>query len=171
MVTKAAWQPGELLWLVLGFLACCLWSAGTRAAESNEAVILLSREASAAERLAAREVRRYAYLRTGRLFPIVAETNPLPQKAEVLLVARKDRDLFEGIGNPEITAAVAFLRPQTYLLKTITGAGLRQAHPGEAAAAHRTLLLAGADDAGTLYAAYRFAEVLGVLFAWRRDPG
>ena len=43
------------------------------AAQSKPTVIVSPREASWMETLAAREVRRYIYLRTGRLLPMVTE--------------------------------------------------------------------------------------------------
>ncbi len=43
-----------------------------------------------AERLAAREIRRYVYVRTGTLLPIVDDLGKAPQ-GDVILVACKDR--------------------------------------------------------------------------------
>jgi len=42
------------------------------------AVIVQSDSATQAERLAAKEIRRYLYLRTGKLFPIVQTNSKLP---------------------------------------------------------------------------------------------
>ncbi len=53
------------------------------------AVIVVSETASWLERLAALEVRRYLYLRTGQLLPI---QHGLPNgNADVILLARSDR--------------------------------------------------------------------------------
>lgn len=105
--------------------------------------ILSPAGATAAEQLAAREVRRYFYLRTGRLLPVAnAERYP---GGEAIVVARADRPL----------ARAANARPGSgeYRLKTVKPA----------------LYLLGGDDTGTLYAAYSFAAKLGVRFYLHGD--
>jgi hypothetical protein len=91
---------------------------------------------SAMETLAAREVRRYFYLRTGQLAAIANSDGPVSGDA---IVVRKDAS--RGLG------------PEEYILET----------KGRAA------YLLGGGDAGTLYAAYRFAERLGVRFYLHGD--
>lgn len=110
-------------------------------------------EPSALESLAAREVRRYVYLRTGELLPI--RSVAVVAGAPSILAARKDRPEIKALaGDPALLAAVAALKPQEYLLKSI-GPNL--------------LLIAGGDDAGVLYGAYAFAEKLGVRFYLHGD--
>jgi hypothetical protein len=95
--------------------------------------------ASALETLAAREVRRYFYLRTGSLLPIVtADTAP---EGAAIIVARRDRPIV-----PAAHGTVA--GEEQYRLRTSQG----------------RLFLVGGGDIGTLYGAYRFAERLGVRF-------
>ncbi len=61
-----------------------------------------------------------------------------------------------------LAAALEDLAPQSYCLKTLA--------PGQPPGAGRArLLVVGGDDAGTLYAAYRFAERLGVRFYLHGD--
>ncbi len=99
------------------------------------------------ESLAAHEVRRYVYLRTGELLPIHA---PSGQPAEAgIFVGRKDQPEFQGLAGD-----AAALKPQEYLLKK-TGAN--------------SLLIVGGDGAGVLYGAYAFAEKLGVRFYLQGD--
>ncbi len=86
---------------------------------------------SAIETLAAREVRRYFYLRTGQLLTIANSEKPVTGD---VIVVRKD--------------PTRGLAPDEYVLQT-NG---------------RTAYLLGGGDTGTLYAAYRFAEHLGVRF-------
>lgn len=117
---------------------------------------------SVAEKLAAKELRRYIYLRTGELLPMVvssgAQPEPKPAAGPLIVVGQKDR--------PEITslpcdaackARIAALRPQEYLLKTLR------------LAERPVLLVAGGDPIGTLYGAYAVAEKLGVRFYLHGD--
>ncbi len=117
------------------------------------------------EQLAAREVRRYLYLRTGRVAAIVSEDDALRGKGEAILVARKGRAVLEGLGaEGPVAAAIQGLAPQGYYLKTLPRGLSRGAGAGRA-----LLLVVGGDDAGTLYGAYRFAERLGARFYLHGD--
>ena len=114
------------------------------------------------EALAAREVRRYVYVRTGRLLPMMTETKGALPGGDLILVGRRDREVVRNAAGSGLATALDALAPQSYRMKTI-------ASPGASAAGARVLLLTGADDAGTLYAAYRFAEGLGVRFYLHGD--
>ncbi|MCY2950690.1 MAG: malectin domain-containing carbohydrate-binding protein [Planctomycetota bacterium] len=114
--------------------------------------IVCAPDASPSETLAAREVRRYLYLRTGQLLPITNQ----PGAGDQIIVARKDRQLANHL---QLRQTVATLQPQQYVIKTIDAiSAARDATP------HRTVYLVGGDDTGTLYAAYRFAEHIGIAF-------
>jgi len=117
---------------------------------------------SFAERLAVKELRRYFYLRTGALLPVVetggAKPEAMPEDGPMIMVGQKDR--------PEVTALpcdaackarIAALHPQEYLLKTIQQAD------------RSILLVVGGDPIGTLYGAYAVAEKLGVRFYLHGD--
>ena len=91
---------------------------------------------SALETLAAREVRRYFYLRTGQLLAIANSDEAVSGDA---IFVRKD--------------PTRSLAPDEYVLET----------------KGRTAYLLGGGDTGTLYAAYRFAERLGVRFYLHGD--
>jgi hypothetical protein len=133
------------------------------AAPANQ-TILSPEGASYSERLAAREVRRYVYLRTGQLLPIVSQASAA-QDADAIVVGRKDRALVREAGG----SSVEGLAGQGYYLKTISRP-VASVQPGlTAGAGHRLLLITGGDDVGTLYAAYRFAEALGVRFYLHGD--
>ena len=140
------------------------------AAHAKEAVILSPRDASPLERLAAREVRRYIYLRTQRLLPIISDPGAV-QRADAILVARKDRALIRdaAAGASDVAASLESLAGQNYWLKSISRSPAPS--PGRKAprATHQLLLLTGGDDLATLYAAYRFAESLGVRFHLHGD--
>ncbi len=113
-------------------------------------VIQTAPNASPVEKLAAQEVQRYIYLRTGSLPTIGA---PLKTSSRIV-VARKDRAV---IDSSSIRTAARSLRAQQYLLKTTSSGG------------RKTWWVVGGDDTGTLYAAYRFAQQLGVRFYLNGD--
>lgn len=112
----------------------------------NTTMIVSPGDASPLEDLAAREVRRCIYQRTGVFLNIVKNA----VGDEAVIVVRLDHV-------PEImgTARPSFpeLKEQEFCLKTARGAnGRRQAW------------VVGGSDTATLYAAYRFAEHLGIRF-------
>jgi len=153
--------------IVMSFAVCVLllvngllMSPGSiRAAEPNaKATVVCSQETSPMETLAAREIRRYFFQRTGELLPLVTGKPPLQFSQNAIVVGRKDRDHVGAVLQDEnLRAAVASLQAQQYILKTIPLDG------------RRVLLVAGGDEVGTLYGAYRLAECLGVRFYLHGD--
>ncbi len=133
-------------------IACTLIGTG-----APERVICCARNATYAEALAAREVRRYVYLRTGWLLPVV-EGDPLPGARGAIVVGRKDRAVVLAAAEAQGSRSdVASLASEEYLLRTAK------------LPACDVVLLAGGDGSSTLYAAYRFAEHLGVRFYLHGD--
>jgi len=128
-------------------------------AVADDVTIVSPSDATTAERLAAKEIRRYLYLRTGKLLPIVQSKNKLPSKTSLIIVGQKDHPAIKTLinKNAKPASAVDSLEAQQYLLKTIT--------LGD----HQAVLITGGDSIGTLYAAYRFAEHLGVRFYMHGD--
>ena len=152
--STAAWLAAVI---GLTCLAGCTLAAAAPAAERPQAPpcrIVSPAGATYAEALAAREVRRYVYLRTGRLLPIVESAKAAPGGSDLIIVATKDRPVARETA-PD--AALAALQPQHYLLKTVRRDG------------RTVVLVAGGDAAGTLYGTYRFAECLGVRFYLHGD--
>jgi hypothetical protein len=107
---------------------------------------------SSLEAFAAREVRRYVYVSTGRLLPIEAEA-----RGPAVVVGRRDRAAVRALAGPRLAARLDALAPQERLLVTVRRAG------------RSALLVTGGDEAGVLYAAYRLAEHLGVRFGLHGD--
>ena len=113
--------------------------------------------------LAAREVRRYFYVRTGVLLPLGDEMSPSAASqgpgggGETILVGVKGEPMLTNAADAATATAIAELQPQQYLLKTIPGKG------------GKVLLIAGGDGAGALYGAYRLAERLGMGFYLHGD--
>ena len=112
------------------------------AAQGWPTVIVSPRQASWMERLAAHEVRRYIYLRTGLLLPMMSLPAGTLPRADVILVQRKDRPLLPSVD----LGPLDWLGPLSYWLKTITQ--FRSPVQGGP-----MLLLTWGDVAGVLYAA------------------
>ncbi len=147
-----------LLSLPLISISCQMSEVGVSTV-ADDVTIVSPSDATAAENLAAKEIRRYLYLRTGKLLPIIQSKNKLPSKTSLIVVGQKDRPAVKTLiaKNTALASSLNSLKPQQYLLKTIAF-GDRQA-----------VLIAGGDSIGTLYAAYRFAEHLGVRFYMHGD--
>ncbi len=115
---------------VLPLLVALLPSAAAAAAT----VIVHPPTPARCELMAAREVQRYVYLRTGVCLPLRAAD--AGDDADAIVIATDDNTL----------------APQQYRLRTTTGSE------------QRTLHLTGGSPVATLYAAYHFARHLGVRF-------
>ena len=75
----------------------CSLNRGTGADVSTITIISPS-DATTSEYLAAQEVRRYVYLRTGKLLPIVRSDKNLPSKTSLIIVGHKDRPAVKSVG-------------------------------------------------------------------------
>ncbi len=142
--------------VVSWFLVSAFLGSTSRAGPVDCAVVC-PKEASAIERLAGKEVRRYVYLRTGALLPIVQDV-PADGTVALIVVGRKDRPVMRAfLSDARLGAAVSALAAQQYLLKSSQQHG------------RPVVLLVGGDGLGALYAAYHFAEHLGVRFYLHGD--
>ena len=147
-----------LLLLVFGW-AGCHSHPFIISGEKPSLVIVIPANAVNTEVLAAREIRRYLYLRTGRLAPIEPSSGSLPSARYIVLAARKDWiSAQEIIKDNNLKSEIAALANQGYMLKTLEDNRMT-----------KTVLIAGGDDWGTLYGAYRFIEHLGVRFYLHGD--
>jgi len=109
--------------------------------------------ASRLEKLAAEELVRYIYLRTGEL--LSAEAGEELPGSSAIVVARKDRPIV--MGNKNIAMMAKGLGPQEYILKTV---GKKR---------DRVVWIVGGDDVGVLYGAYHFLQKLGIRFYLHED--
>src|SRR5271166_3207919 len=84
-----------LLGSVLGWLGA--WASGVGGAETKivPAAVVCAGDASFAERLAAGEIRRYVYLRTGRLLPLVDRLEPA--SGGLIVVGSKTKKLVQTV--------------------------------------------------------------------------
>ncbi len=144
------------LWLLAALIG--LFSIASQGGQPAGTVIIQPREGSWAETLAAKEVRRYIYLRTGQVLPIQA-TDQAPSDRSAIVIARKDRLVLQRY---RAESRKHELQPESYLIKTLHG-------PQSTVPGGMSLLLVGGDDTGVLYGAYRLAEALGVRFYLHGD--
>jgi hypothetical protein len=129
----------------------------TQAKSAQPVAVVCDKEASPAEKLASKEVRRYWYLRTGKLLPIV-EQAPAAAEGGLIVLGTKDRAAVQAVlADAKLRTAVEGLAAEQYVLKTLAQDG------------RPVLLIVGGDPIGTLYGAYRFAEHLGVRFYMHGD--
>ena len=140
--------------LVLGGLGGVICAS----AAPRDVALALPTGASSSESLAAREARRYLYLRTGQLLDIIERDRVLAAQGGGIVIATKAHaQKLAATLDPALAASFVSLEPQEYRLKTVN---LRSG---------RTLFVVGGDDVATLYATYRLAEHLGVRFYLHGD--
>jgi hypothetical protein len=116
--------------------------------------VVYPKDASNLELLAAKEVRRYVFLRTGQA-PVLASADrysKLPD-GDVIVVSQNSRPLIAELKQDygSVDAPSSDNR-NGYLLKSVKKEG------------RHVLVIVGADEATTLNAAYRFAELIGCYF-------
>jgi hypothetical protein len=104
---------------------------------------------SALELLAAKEVRRYIYLRTGQLLSVQAASS-IPGEGNLILVAEDTDHLVDDVTSFNAPEGGFFIKSEGDNGRTI-------------------LVIAGDDAVSTLYGAYRFAEKLGCRFYFHGD--
>lgn len=122
---------------------------------SNGQTIVSPHNASSSEVLAAKEVRRYIFLRTGTA-PVLTtadQYDDMPD-GDVIVISEDGREILKGLKNEygNVDAPNSDGR-KGYLIKSVNKKDGRD-----------ILVIAGADTITTLYAAYRFAELLGCHF-------
>ncbi len=108
-------------------------------------IITIRQDASSMETLAANEVRRYVYLRTGKLMQVQKGAT----RGDRIAVSVKNLSFCGEMGRD--------LEPQQFTLKTSPSKG------------DTIWWIVGGDERGVLYGAYRFAEKLGVRFGLDED--
>lgn len=138
-----------LLSVGIGFNAPCVGAEALpqagHATPAGPKAIVIRQQASELESFAANEVRRYVYLRTGKVLPVKRGL----ASGSRIVVTGKDTRVCGELGKD--------LGPQQFTLKT------------DVAGRNRIWWVVGGDEVGTLYGAYRFAEKLGVRFGLDDD--
>jgi hypothetical protein len=141
----------------VGMLFCLLSGLLIAKAAAAPAVIVCAKDSSYAEKLAAKEIRRYCYLRTGDLLPIVDDLKAGEGRYRIV-VGTKDRSVVQSLLNDKaIKKSVDDLKAEEYILKS------------PLTKERNVLLVVGGDPLGTLFGAYRLAEHWGVRFYMHGD--
>jgi len=122
--------------------------------QSKTTVIVCGKDASTIEKMAAKEIRRYVYLRTDELLGIVKKARG---GKNLIIIGQKDSGVFKGVVSGELKKQISELGEQEYIIKTVTYKG------------KDAVVIAGGDVVGTLYGAYRFVETMGVRFYMHGD--
>lgn len=130
--------------LLSGVAVGCFAPVQCPAGEAPEAIVL-PQHASKLEVLAANEIQRYVYLRTGELLPV----RHRPGAGHAIAVGVRSTSFSGELGRD--------LKPDEFTLRSTSVAG------------RKTWWVIGGDEVGTLYGAYRFAEKLGVAFGLDED--
>jgi alpha-glucuronidase len=99
------------------------------------------------ELLAAKEVRRYIYVRTDQVLPVQGVTS-LPGSGDLILVANDDDPMVESLRSLINHTTNA----NGYIIRSVSSGG------------RDILVITGNDSTATLHAAYRYAEHLGCGF-------
>jgi hypothetical protein len=107
---------------------------------------------------AAKEIRRYVYLRTASLL-VVSQSDNIPRDdSSYIVIGRKDRAIIkDALSDSGSLSKLSSLGSEEYLLASVLKRGRSLA------------VITGGDNFGTLYAAYGFCEKLGVRFYLHGD--
>ena len=149
-------------WLVILVAAVALDAACVRPVDAAAATTTVGPETSSfLEKLAVKEIRRYFYLRTGRLPEIDFGFKEAGNVGDAVVIGAKNglpiAIALAMVDDAAFTATAHRLKAEEYVLKSFDQGG------------RRVVLIIGGDPIGTLYGAYRFAEHLGVRFYLHGD--
>jgi len=120
---------------------CLIFFIASCSKNNNEHRIIIAADATSVEQLAAKELTRYIYLRTGNL-PAVVKNNSQEIDLSNAIILKKD---------------LSELKNEEYIIKTISNKE------------DKTLTITGGDDYGVLYGTYRYLETLGIQFHLHDD--
>ncbi len=122
-------------------------------AQQNKIIILTNTNSSVKEQLAAKELRRYMYLRSGNMAEILDRgAMPFDSGAHIIVCTKKSPFLYLS-GNANLISEAPQLDSEQYIIKTLGSA----------------CFIVGGSDIGALYGAYRFLEYNGIRFYLHGD--
>lgn len=149
-----------IIFLVLNFFVA--FGYGVTAQSSSKAkpvFIVISSSPTLTEVFAAKEVRRYLYLRTGEILPIQKlEGSKLPTSGNVILIGSSNSEIITDFSElMKIQIPILILKSEEYWLKSFTQNN------------RKILMVTGKDDISTLYAAYKLMESYGIRYTLAGD--
>lgn len=107
--------------------------------------------------LAAKELRRYLYLRTGELMEIRHSDNYETNKSGAFFIADKYNSIISETENLDLSGRIASLSSQDYNISSFEIKG------------KELLFITGGDSIGLLYGTYRYLETTGIRFHLHGD--
>ena len=125
--------------------------------EKADVQILRDAQASWSERYAAQEIRRYIYVRTGSLLEISTSADQAVGSKWIVVGTKDSQVVTEHIAGTPLQSMIQQLEPEQYSIQSLERDG------------RKILVVAGGNAVGTLYAAYRLAEHLGIRFYLHGD--
>ena len=78
-------------------IASCQKAKQASAQQETPITIVYSSQASGVERLAAKEIRRYLYLRTGELIPLLQRDDKPSSANGLIIIGQKDRRIIQNL--------------------------------------------------------------------------
>jgi hypothetical protein len=134
-------------------------TSGCAKSQKHKVCLVISDSPTLLETYAAREVRRYLYLRTGILVPILRDDlNRIPKDKDLIVIgSSSSKLLIEVMKNNKLTDPTLSLKEQSFWLKTIK-------HKNQT-----MLIVLGKDDPGTLRGAYKLMESYGIRYTLNED--
>ncbi len=125
--------------------------------DSEEFQIYLTEPGNEKVSLAAKELRRYLYLRTDKIIHINSDILPEIQFVSGILIGTKESQKLIKYLPDSLQHHVSTLSPESYIIYTKTEDGNPYG------------IILGADYQGLLYGTYRFLEILGLRFYLHGD--
>lgn len=141
--------------LFLSLLSVSLFFLPLRA--GGKATIYIPSKATIKVRLAAQEMRRYFYLRSGCIAQIKEWQETAKSSDITFFLCISSKNLPSMPGRDSLIKRIGTLENEAYFITTISDQG-KKLH-----------LVVGGNDAGVLYGAYAFAEQMGVRFYLHGD--
>jgi hypothetical protein len=119
--------------------------------------IIIPLQPTSLHQLAAKEIRRYLYLRTGELMEIRQSDNHETDKTGAYILADKSNSIISGTENLDLSGRIASLSSQDYNISSLEIKG------------KKLLFIAGGDSIGLVYGTYRYLETTGIRFHLHGD--
>jgi len=119
---------------------------------SQETVVVYPTKPTQMENLAARELRRYIFMRTGSLPQLLMSDNIPSRGKNIFIVGQKNRSVFTNRLFSNKSESIIELKNEEYLIQTYKNGDINY---------H---IVAGGNDIGVLYGAYSLLKSMGIRY-------